>query len=98
MRIDIQTHGFDLTEGLRQHTERRLQFALSWANHDIRSVSVDLSDVNGARGGPGKRCRIQIPLPRVQPVVIEEDTSGSNAAWVVPVVLLILIGAAAASA
>ena len=72
MRIDIQTHGFDLTEGLRQHTERRLQFALSWANHDIRSVSVDLSDVNGARGGPGKRCRIQIPLPRVQPVVIEE--------------------------
>ena len=62
----------EITEGLRQHTERRLQFALSWANHDIRSVSVDLSDVNGARGGPGKRCRIQIPLPRVQPVVIEE--------------------------
>ena len=72
MRIDIQARGFELTEGLRQHTERRLQFALSWASHDVRSVSVDLSDINGTRGGPGKRCCIQIPLPRMQPVVIEE--------------------------
>lgn len=36
--------------------------------------------------------------PVVEPVIIEEDTSGSNAAWVIPLVLLILIGAAAASA
>ncbi|MCA8881491.1 MAG: hypothetical protein KDA73_16390 [Rhodobacteraceae bacterium] len=35
--------------------------------------------------------------PVVEPVVIEQDTSGSNAAWVIPVILLVLIGAAAAS-
>lgn len=35
--------------------------------------------------------------PVVEPVIIEEDTSGSNASWVIPVVLLALIGAAAAS-
>jgi hypothetical protein len=35
--------------------------------------------------------------PIVEPVIIEEDTSGSNAAWVIPVILLALIGAAAAS-
>ena len=71
MRIEIQARGFALTEGLRQHTERRLQFALSWANHEVRSVSVDLSDINGSRGSPGKRCCIQIPLPGHTPVVIE---------------------------
>ena len=36
MHIDIQARGFPLTEGLREHTERRLKFALSWASHDLR--------------------------------------------------------------
>ena len=35
--------------------------------------------------------------PVVEPVIIEEDTAGSNAGWVVPVVLLALIAVAAAS-
>jgi putative sigma-54 modulation protein len=51
MRIDIQTSGFKLTGGLREHTERRLRFALSWAVHDVRKVVVRLSDINGPRGG-----------------------------------------------
>lgn len=49
MRIDIQARGFDLTEGLREHTVRRLQFALGWSYHDVRSVSVRLFDINGPR-------------------------------------------------
>jgi len=35
--------------------------------------------------------------PIVEPVIIEEDTSGTNAGWVVPVVLLALIAVAASS-
>ena len=70
MRIDIQARGFDLTEGLREHTERRLQFALSWAGQDVRAVSVSLSDINGPRGGNDKRCCIQIRLPGVEDMVI----------------------------
>ncbi|MDP2811649.1 MAG: HPF/RaiA family ribosome-associated protein [Rhodocyclaceae bacterium] len=72
MRIDIQASGFELTDGLREHTERRLQFALSWASHDVRKVVVRLSDINGPRGGNDKRCRIQIPLPRTPDIVIED--------------------------
>ena len=72
MRIDIQSRGFDLTEGLREHTERRLQFALNWASHDVRTVSVRLFDINGPRGGNDKRCRIQIPISGGQDVVIED--------------------------
>lgn len=73
MRIDIQASGFKLTDGLREHTERRLQFALSWAIHDVRKVVVRLSDINGPRGGNDKRCYIQIPI-HGRPDVVIEDT------------------------
>jgi putative sigma-54 modulation protein len=72
MRIDIQARGFDLTQGLREHAERRLQFALAWADKDVRSVSIRLSDVNGPRGGNDKRCQIKIPLVGGPDVVIED--------------------------
>lgn len=72
MQIDIQSRGFDLTEGLREHTERRLKFALGWASYGVRMVTVRLSDINGPRGGNDKRCRIQIPLPGGQDVMIED--------------------------
>lgn len=35
--------------------------------------------------------------PVVEPIIIEEDTGGTNAAFVIPLVLLALIGVAAAS-
>jgi putative sigma-54 modulation protein len=72
MRIDLQARGFDLTQGLREHAERRLQFALGWADRNVRSVSVRLSDVNGPRGGNDKRCQIKIPLAGGPAVVIED--------------------------
>ncbi len=75
MRIDIQTNGFELTDGLREHTERRLQYALSWASDDLRKVVVRLSDINGPRGGNDKRCHIQIPFSSGSDVVIEDTES-----------------------
>lgn len=72
MRIDIQTSGFILTDGLREHAKRRLQFALSWANHEVRKVAVRLSDINGPRGGSDKRCQIQVLFSAGQDVVIED--------------------------
>ena len=72
MRVDIKTSGIDLTDGLREHTERRLGFALDRAHYDLNTVIVRLSDINGPRGGADKRCQIQIPLPRHGDVVIEE--------------------------
>lgn len=75
MRIEIQASGFKLTDGLREHTERRLRFALSWAVHDVRKVVVRLSDINGPRGGNDKRCYIQVPLPHKPDVVIEDTES-----------------------
>ena len=75
MRIDIPARGFDLTEGLREHTVRRLQFALSWASGEVREVRVCLSDPNGARGGNDKRCQIKIPIEGNQNLLVEDAQS-----------------------
>jgi len=75
MRIDIKASGFDLTDGLREHTVRRLQFALGWANHAVPAVNVRLSDINGPRGGKDKRCCIRVPFPGTRNVVIEDTES-----------------------
>lgn len=72
MRIDIHSSKFTLTESLRSHIERRVQFALSWAYHKLPHIHLRLDDINGPKGGPDKVCRIQIPLSGSKPVVIEE--------------------------
>jgi ribosomal subunit interface protein len=80
MRINIQTSGFKLTDGLREHTERRLRFALSWAVYEVRKVVVRLSDINGPRGGDDKRCCIQIPISGRPDIVVEDTESDLYAA------------------
>ena len=72
MNIDIQARGFELTDGMRKHTYRRLKFATDWALDEVRTIKVRLSDVNGPRGGEDKRCLIQIPLAKKQQIVIHD--------------------------
>ena len=72
MRIDIQARGFELTDGLRLHTERRLQFAIEWASDEVRTVKVRFSDINGPRGGHDKCCTIQIPIAGQRDVFVKD--------------------------
>jgi ribosome-associated translation inhibitor RaiA len=72
MQIDIQARNFPLTHALRNHTKRRLGFALSARDNHIQSVIVRLSDINGTRGGEDKCCHIQVVLARLPDVVIED--------------------------
>ncbi|MDP3440353.1 MAG: ribosome-associated translation inhibitor RaiA [Azonexus sp.] len=80
MQIVIQARGFELSGGLRQHIERRLRFALDWAQHHVRNVSVRLSDLNGPRGGKDKRCHIQITATGGSNLVIEDTRTDLYAA------------------
>ena len=78
MKVDIHTSGFPLTEALKQHAERRLQFALSWADGHVRRSAIRLSDENGPRGGNDKRCQIQVTASgheHASIIVIEEVQS-----------------------
>jgi len=72
MHIDIRTHGFSLTPGLREHVEKRLAYALSHGADNITRLSVRLADINGPRGGDDKRCLIEARLKQAPAVVIED--------------------------
>ncbi|MDG4561758.1 MAG: HPF/RaiA family ribosome-associated protein [Candidatus Competibacter sp.] len=72
MKINIQARGFELTDSLRDQTERRLRYALSWADDHLRQVSVHLSSESGPRRDKNLRCRIQIDFPRAHDIVIED--------------------------
>jgi putative sigma-54 modulation protein len=73
MQIGIQARGFDLTDGLRAHCERRLRFALGSATGKVHSVLIRLADQNGPRGGIDKRCTIRTTLNDAPPVIIVQD-------------------------
>ena len=72
MNIVIQSRGFAVTTAMRQHIERRVLFALGWADYQVKKVEVRLSDLNGPRGGEDKLCQIQILATGVPQVVIQD--------------------------
>ena len=69
MQIAIQTSGFEITEGLRVHVERRIRFAFDWAGLVVNKVAVRLSDLNGLSHLWSPQCRPGNPifLARTQP-------------------------------
>lgn len=75
MQFHIHTQGFELTDGIRDHIDRHLQFAFDWADHELGKIIVRLYDINGPRGGNDKRCHVRIPLPRSREVVVEDTSS-----------------------
>jgi len=74
MQINVQALNFDLTPALRQHTERRLHFALGRASGQISRLTVRLSDLNGPRGGEDKRCLLRITLTGAPTLPIESTS------------------------
>lgn len=72
MRIYVRSRGFELTDALRVHAERRLLFALGRFGRRVRSVMLRVDDVNGPRGGADKRCQIVVRLAPWRDVRVEE--------------------------
>lgn len=72
MHLDIQTNGFSITDGIRDYTKRRVQFALHRNDNHISRVQVRLADINGPRGGVDKRCQIELTLSGRNNIVIED--------------------------
>lgn len=72
MRINIVQQGVELGPDMKDHVERRIQFALSRFATRIREVGVRLADVNGNRGGIDQHCRIIVQLIPKAKIVIED--------------------------
>lgn len=70
MAITIHSRSIEITEELRELTSRRMHFALDTFGDRVESVAVNLSDVNGPRGGVDKRCHIAVVVRGVGAVVM----------------------------
>ena len=77
MKIDMQARHFSLTRALRHHVKRRLGFALCAGTDQIQRIKVHLSDSNG---GAEKRCKIQLIVPRIPDIVVEDTETNLYAA------------------
>jgi ribosomal subunit interface protein len=72
MQLLISGRNFKVGEELREHIDRRLQFALGKFDPEIERVDVGLSDVNGPKGGQDKHCRIVAKTRGFGSVVVED--------------------------
>ncbi len=80
MQIDIQSRGFSLTDALLEYSEKRLLVSLSYCSEHINRVVIRLSDINGPRGGSDKRCHLQVVMPGLPDIVVEDTESDLYAA------------------
>jgi len=74
MHIEIQSRNVKLTRGLRKLLNRRVEFAFNRFKDRIQKVKIQLSDINGQKGGLDKECQFHLTLPD-QPDVIVKGTS-----------------------
>jgi len=81
MQWELRNHGVELEEGVREHVERRLQFALSRFGSKIARIVVSLSDLNGPRGGMDKSCQIVVRLKGMSDVIADIVDTG----WIVAI-------------
>ncbi len=72
MQSQIRTQGVRLTEGLRLHVNRRLNFALDRFTDHIGSITVRVRDLNGTRGRHEKLCSIELNLISLGRTIIED--------------------------
>lgn len=71
MQLNIDSHDFPMTGGLRMNIQRLLQIALSGYDKDIEQIFVRLSDTKGSCDGRATRCHLQIKFARYHDVIVE---------------------------
>lgn len=71
MLLELHARGVALDNGLRDHIDRRLSFALSRFGGRVNKASVYLADTNGPKGGIDKSCQIVVRLRGLGEVVAE---------------------------
>ena len=72
MQIEIHSRPFELTQALHSHILRQLKAALRRGASHIQRIKVQLSDINGPKGGKDKHCQISVDLGSRGSVFIAE--------------------------
>jgi ribosomal subunit interface protein len=72
MDVQISIRNADVADALRAYVERRLHFSLGRFIGRLGRVRVQVTDVNGPRGGVDKSCRISAELLPGRRLVLHE--------------------------
>lgn len=72
MKLELRARGVRMTSRLRKHVERRLESALARFRDRVRYVRVQLTDVNGPRGGDDIECSVRARLDAGGELVIQD--------------------------
>lgn len=80
MQIDLVHRNVCVTQEQKEWIQRRIHFALGRFSSRIRHTCLIFSDINGARGGIDKKCRISVALSPQGEIMIEETAANIEAA------------------
>ena len=80
MKIDVRFRGLEPSDALRNHAVRRIHFQLSRFGHEISSVLVRISDVNGPKGGVDKQCQVSVRGRRLSDVIVDDLSGDAHSA------------------
>jgi putative sigma-54 modulation protein len=72
MNIDVKQYHMELQNSVIENIYNHIATDLKRFDHMIRRVCVQITDINGPRGGEDKSCRIQVYLKRASSVIIED--------------------------
>ncbi len=72
MNIEIQGINLSIDETVNQFIQRKVMFGLNKYEDAIRRIIIRLTDINGPKGGKDKCCHIQIVIPKVNDLIIED--------------------------
>lgn len=75
MRIDFRAVNLELAADFRDFVEEHVQTALGRLDQHVRSVLVQIRDVNGPKGGNDIHCHIELTMPYGSPLLVEESNS-----------------------
>lgn len=71
MKLETRARHLSLDPELIEHVEQRVRLALGRLGHRVKRVVVQVSDLNGPRGGVDHHCRVSTHLRRSRPLVTE---------------------------
>lgn len=80
MKISIRTRDVELTDALRKHIERRLEFAVDAFRDHVHDALVYMMDLNGPKGGVDKLAQITLRVSRVGELAVRETGTTMRAA------------------
>ncbi|HEU4539012.1 MAG TPA: HPF/RaiA family ribosome-associated protein, partial [Polyangiaceae bacterium] len=80
MKFEFRSVNVPVSEALRGHVSKKLDFAIGRFARRVVRVVVRLADVNGPKGGPDKRCRIVARVAPTQHVVVEATAADAYTA------------------